>query len=343
MAVRVEFGCLATAIGSMPQTDPEEAWALIMNYLPVIPHWAQLPKRSPLENMYIQFSEGFPGAVVEGGRIFVEKGQNFDHDLEQLYIACEEKNPDGYAISAEYAIGLYHFLSAKAPGARMVKGQITGPVSWGLAVTDHEHRGILYDDVLSDMIAKFLRLKAIWQEKTLKKVCADTIIFVDEPYLASLGSAFVSVSNERVVTWLEEVFSGISGVKGVHCCGGADWSLLLSTTADILSFDAYNYGESLSLYPVEVKSFLERGGIIAWGIVPNDEEALTKESVASLYDRLQETMAPFTRDGIRIRQLIKQGLLTPSCGLGLLSPEAAIQALELLAGLSERVHKKYTT
>lgn len=343
MTERVEFGCLATGIGSMPQTTPEEASSLVMKYLPVIPHWTQLPKRSPLENMYIQFSEGFPGAVVEGDRIYVEKRQNFDYDLGQLYADYKEDNPDNYAISAEYAAGLHHFMFEKAPGAKMVKGQVTGPVSWGLTVTDREHRGIVYDEVLGDIVAKFLKLKALWQERTLRRIYADTIIFVDEPYLASLGSAFVSVSNERVVTLLEEVFAGISGLKGIHCCGGADWSLLLRTTINILSFDAYNYAESLSLYPGEVKSFLERGGTIAWGIVPNDEEALAKESIPSLRDRLGEAMAPFTRNGIRFRQLVKQGLLTPSCGLAYLSPEASVQALELLSGLSDHLRKRYIT
>ncbi|GAH81517.1 unnamed protein product, partial [marine sediment metagenome] len=99
---------------------------------------------------------------------------------------------------------------------------------------------------------------------------------------------------------------------------------------------------SLSVYPNEVKSFLQRGGTIAWGIVPNDEEALAKESLSSLRDRLEEAMAPFTRNGVSFKQILRQGLLTPSCGLAALSPEAACQALELLAKLSHNLRKRYT-
>ena len=131
-------------------------------------------------------------------------------------------------------------------------------------------------------------------------------------------------------------------MRGVHCCGNTDWSVLLDTSADIVSFDAYNYAQSLSLYPAEVKKFLDRQGAIAWGIVPNSEEALAKESVASLKDRLEEAMAPFTRNGIRFRQLIEQGLLTPSCGLAsLATEEASACALELLAELSAKIRKGY--
>jgi len=117
---------------------------------------------------------------------------------------------------------------------------------------------------------------------------------------------------------------------------------LLGTSADIISFDTYNYAQSLSLYPAEVKKFLERGGTIAWGVIPNDEQWLAKESVASLNDRLEEAMAPFTRRGIRFKQLIEQGLLTPSCGLGsMATEEAASRVLELLAELSTKIRKRY--
>jgi len=68
---------------------------------------------------------------------------------------------------------------------------------------------------------------------------------------------------------------------------------------------------------------------------------LAKESLSGLRDRLEEAMAPFTRDGVKFRQLIAQGLITPSCGLEGLSPEAASQALELTAKLSHALRSRY--
>ena len=342
MTPKIEFSCLPTAIGSMPQTDPKEACSLVAKYLPALPAWPQLPKRSRLENMYVQFSDGFPGLVLEGDKIYVERSAEFDSQLEQLYNAASEDKSDNYSISAEYAAGLHTFLALKEQHPKMVKGQITGPITWGLCVTDREQRGILYDDLLAEALAKFLRLKAMWQERFLSQISPNTVIFVDEPYLTSLGTAFVAVPNEQVTILLEEVLSGIKGLKGVHCCGSTDWSLLLKSSTDILSFDAYNYADSLSCYPAEVKAFVERGGSIAWGIVPNEEGALGRESLASLYDRLGEAMAQFTRESIPFKQLVAQGLLTPSCTLASLSLEAAIRALELLAELSAKVRRKYT-
>jgi methionine synthase II (cobalamin-independent) len=338
----IEFGCLPTAIGSMPHTDPAEACSQVSRYLKDIPAWPQLPRRSPKENMYVQYSEGFPGAVVRGDSVYIDRTQDLDKPLEQLYAAYLENDVDKYPVSPDYAAGLRSFLGLTNLSPLAVKGQITGPITWGLTVTDNEGKAIIYDEVLGDAVAKFLRLKAGWQEKELKKLSPNTIIFVDEPYMASFGSVSVPLSKERVVSLLDEVFRGIEGLKGVHCCGNTDWSVLLGTSVDILSFDAYNYAQSLSLYPAEIKSFLDRKGAIAWGIVPNDEPSLAKETTASLKDRLEEAMAPFTRNGVPFRQLIGQGLLTPSCGLAPLdTTEAAARALELLAELSEMIRKRY--
>jgi len=337
-----EFRCLPTIIGSMPHTDPAEACSLITRYLKDIPAWPQLPGRSFKENMYAQYSEGFPGVVLKGDSIYVDRNQDLTKPLEQLYTAYLENDIDKYPVSPEYAAGLHEFLSLTNLKSLAVKGQIAGPVTWGLTVTDDSKKAVIYDDTLADAMVKLLRLKAAWQEKELRKISRNTIIFVDEPYMAAFGSVSVLLTKERVVSLLDEVFGGISGLKGVHCCGNTDWSVLLATTTDIISFDAYNYAQSLSLYPDKVKDLLGRGGAIAWGIIPNDEGSLAKESVASLKDRLEEAMAPFTRKGVPFKQLIGQGLLTPSCGLASLpTEETAAVALELLAGLSLEIRKRY--
>jgi methionine synthase II (cobalamin-independent) len=340
MSAKLEFGCLPTAIGSMPHTNSGEACSIIMKWLPDIPAWPQLPQRSREENMIIQFSEGFPGVVIDGDKIHIEPSADFESELERIHIDCEQDNAREYGISTEYAAGLHAFLS-KAKGSKIVKGQVTGPITWGLKVTSQDGLGILYDETLAETAAKFLRLKASWQENILRKISPNTIIFIDEPYLVSLGSVFTPIPEEKVPALLEEVLRGIKGTKGLHCCGNTNWSVLLDTKIDILSFDAYNYASSLSTHSDKVKSFLEQGGSIAWGIVPNEEEALAKESLSSLRDRLEESMALFTRDGVGFKQIIAQSLITPSCGLASLSLEAANQALELTAKLSQDLRSRY--
>jgi methionine synthase II (cobalamin-independent) len=344
---RFEPSLLPLHIGSIPHTDPQAACELVLEHFPHIPAWPQLPKRTFLENMYVQFSEGFAGAVLEDQRIYVDRGKDLDPGLERLYLAYLENDLSYGTTSPDYAVGLAAFLqrlSAISHQPSAIKGQVTGPISWGLTVVDQDRRPVLYDDILADALAKHLRLKAAWQEQELRQIAPTTMIFIDEPYMSAFGSAYISLNREQVITLLEEVFAGITGLKGTHCCGNTDWSLLLSTSAEIISFDTYSYAQAFSLYAREVKDFLKRGGIIAWGIVPADnEEALMTETVESLVERLHEAMNLLVRKDISFDDLINSSLITPSCGLRTVSEKAAERAFELTARVSETMREKYGT
>jgi len=344
---KLEPNLLPLHIGSIPHTDPQAACELVLKSFPHVPAWPQLPKRNFLENMYVQFSEGFPGVIVEDGRIYVDRSKDQDPALERLYLAYLQNDLSYGTISPDYAAGLAAFLqklSASSYQLLAIKGQVTGPISWGLTVVDQDRRPVLYDDILADALAKHLRLKAAWQERELAKLAPTTIIFIDEPYMSAFGSAYISLNREQVITLLEEVFAGITGLKGTHCCGNTDWSLLLSTSAEIISFDTYNYAQAFSLYAEEVRAFLERGGIVAWGIVPADnEEALMNETVESLVARLHEAMDLLVRKGISFDDLIHASLITPSCGLRTVSEKAAERAFELTVQVSETMRERYGT
>ncbi len=338
-AFKPEF--LPIKVGSLPHIDPEEACNLILTHLPEVSAWPQLPKRTFLENMYVQFSEGFPGIVLERERIYVDRAQDLSAELQRLYLAYLENDLEMYAVSPAYAAGLAQWSRGEFKSCRAVKGQVTGPISWGLSVVDEEGRPVLYDEVLADAVAKHLRLKAAWQERELRQLHATTMIFLDEPYMTSFGSAYVAVTREQAIALIEEVLDGLEGLKGVHCCGNTDWSLILATSIDILSFDTYDYAESLSLYPAEVESFLRRGGIIVWGIVPREGEKLARETTASLVERLHQAMELLVRKGISFDDLLAASLVSPVCGLGSISLDWAERALALTAGVSKEMRKRY--
>ncbi len=334
---------LPVTVGSVPLTDPQAAWELVLQYFPEIPAWPQLPRRTYMENMYVQYSERFPGVVLERERIYVDRSRDLDPQLEALYVAYLENDMEYGLTSSDYAAALDLLREGKVtlpPSAAAIKGQVTGPVSWGLTVVDQDRRPVLYDDILADALAKHLRLKASWQEQELRKINPQTIIFVDEPYMASFGSAFVSLEREQVIASLEEVFAGITGLKAIHCCGNTDWSLLLSTSIDILSLDAYEYAEALLLYPQEVGAFLERGGMVAWGIIPAGPQA-EYETVESLVRRLESILDRFVAKGVPRERLLRAGLVSPSCGVGSLAPDLAEKVFSLTAGVSAEMRRRY--
>jgi hypothetical protein len=207
-------------------------------------------------------------------------------------------------------------------------------------VTDQNRRPVLYEEILADAAAKLLRLKASWQEGQLDKIFSSTIIFVDEPYMSNFGSALIPIQRDQVIALIEEVLSGIKGLKGVHCCGNTDWSVMLETSVDILSFDAYGYAYTLALYPDVVRAFLDRGGVIAWGIVPNNDHILY-ETAKSLLGHLERAWDRLERKGIPQEQIVASSLITPACGTGTLSEEMAERAFQLTEQVSELAREKY--
>ena len=338
---RFQLSGLPTAIGSLPHTDPRKACSLIAKYLPEIPLWPQLPKRSFLENMYVQYSEGFPGLVLDQNKIYVNLSKGFEKPLEKLYAAYLENKIEEFAIGERYAAGLYEFIGHRQEHTSAVKGQVTGPITWGMTVTDENRRPVLYDETAADAVVKLLNMKARWQEKKLREFSDNTIIFLDEPYMSSIGSALVSIPREHVIELLEGAFDGIKGLKGIHCCGNTDWSLILDTSVDIVSFDAYTYSHTIALYQEALEKFLDGGGILAWGIVPHEEKAVNNEAVSTLLDRLTDAMAGIERKGIKRNKIIEQSLLTPACGLGAVSEEVAEHMLSMLSELSLAFRNKY--
>ncbi len=338
-----QYPFIATGIGSFPHRDEREAFRLIFENFPEIPFWPQLPKRSFLEGMVVQYSEGFPSLKwsQKEQKVWLDTSQGFDKHIEKFYQKLEADELDAFRMTEDFAGGLRILKNLSSEDHRKeikyIKGQIVGPITFGLALADQEQKPIFYDPTLRDVLVKHLSLKARWMERRFNDLFpgTPTIIFFDEPSLSSFGSAFSGLNREDVIQSLNECFKAVKGLKGVHCCGNTDWSILLSTNLSILSFDAYGYLETLSLYPRELRAFLERGGILAWGIVPTSE-AILKEDAQSLVKLFREGVETLSKKGID-QTLLQRAILTPSCGTASLSIPLAERVCQLTAEVSKRL------
>ncbi len=338
-----QYPFITTGIGSFPHQDEKEVFRLILNNFPDIPFWPQLPKRSFLESMVIQYSEGFPSLKwnEREQKVWVDTSQGIDEEIEKFYQRVERNELEPFQITENFAKGwrLLKDLSStdQREKIKYIKGQITGPITFGLALKDQEGKSIFYDPTLRDILIKHLSFKARWMEKKFRDLFPGipAILFFDEPSLSSFGSAFMSLNREEAIHSLNECFDAVKGLKGTHCCGNTDWSVLLTTNLDILSFDAYGYLETLSLYPKELKAFLERGGILAWGIVPTSEE-IVKADAQSLVNRLKKGIESLSKKGID-PVLLQRAILTPSCGTASLSIPLSERVCQLTTEVSKRL------
>lgn len=334
----------AILLGGLPHADETGAMDAVLARFADLPSWPQLPQRSPLENMYTMFAERFPGLREDAGSAFVQHGGILEKELGDLHLAYLDNDISYARMDPDHASCLYallqHFAAENQPILEAVKGEVTGPVSWALTMLDEQRRPILYDRVLEDATAQHLRLKAAWQEQQLSEIASETIIILNEPYMASFGSSFVPLSRERAVALFNEVLAGIQGIGGVHCCGAADWSVILDARVQLLSWDAYDYMDTFLECAERLGQFLERGGILCWGIVPAGYAA-RKESVETLVTRLEQGIASLADEGISRELILRQSLVSPSCGLGSLQVPLAEHILDLTREVSETMQQRY--
>jgi hypothetical protein len=347
-----------TGIGSLPHLSAAEALADVLALCPEYPYWPQLPRLSPQEDMYRQFSAGLPGLILSGLSPFDRVTFRHDADalgrLQRVYedVLAGERSLGNWAVPLTDAAGLYALAEALSePGSSSdpaessrpkpagVKGGITGPISLGLAVTDEEGRPLLYDEDLMDGVVRALALRARWQEDFLAGAISRgrgktgpapvTLISVDEPYLGTFGSAYFPYQPETVLSYLEIFAASLRGLWGLHCCANTDWEFLLASPARFLSFDAYSYGDRLALYPEGLKRFLGRGNLVLWGIAPTDAEALATEDGPGLARRLLGCFEALVARGVPEEALRRQSMITPACGLAGLSVDQARRVMEL--------------
>lgn len=352
----MKTGFLSTAIGSMPFEKPEYAVEVSLRTLGS-PIWPQLPRLGLTEQMEIQYSEGIPCGIVdhEKNRMYFDTAKDYSEEFANFYeIYMAAMDPDdgngdcsAMAISAEYSKGIPAMETAlKALGKKLpfLKVQTTGPCSFALTVVDENKRAIYYNDEFRDVIVKALAMKCRWQIQKFKPYAENIICFIDEPILSAFGSStYVSVKREDVVSILSEVIEAVhadNGLAGIHCCGNTEWSILVDAGVDIVNFDAFGYGETISMYADSVKTLLERGGMLAWGVVPTSK-AIRDMTVESLEAQLEKVMDLLASKGISKQLIMDQAIISPSCGTGSMDVRDAEKVFELTAAISKRMKEKY--
>lgn len=341
-----------TGIGSVPYLNEKHACDAVFPNFRKIPFWPQLVNKSFLEGMTVQFSERMPGIEVspETKKISVNRGRDIAKEIDGLKGHYVSGDLEYFSISEDYASGFYEYLyRLRDHDNSMIdylKGQITGPVSFGLAVNDGDRVPIFFDKEIFEAAVKALSMRAKWQAARLKNIFKDVIIFIDEPSLSFFkqeahGSR---IKKEDLAGYIGRVAAAIREedcYAGIHCCGDADWDMVIASGIDILNFDAYNYGRSFVESCEKIADFISGGGIIAWGLIPTGSDAL-EAPAEELVDKLAKYIDILSGRGIEKRAIINSSLITPSCGLGALSEKACDEVIKLSVRVSHLAKERIT-
>ena len=331
---------LTTAMAVMPHTDPDQALQVALSM--DIPYWPQLPRLSYYEDMYVQASEHFPGIVLNlDNRTLVFSMDKFAVELEETLAHFEE--PAYFDISQRYSDVYHRFMALDLAGRPAIRGQLEGPISFGLNVLDQDKRPIIFDDTVRPFMYEFMARRINVQLERLKQLNPNAFMFIDEPGLQFLFSALSGYDSTAARRDMEEFLAMIERPRGIHLCGNPDWDFLLNQDMDILSLDVYLNGDIFTNYAGSVKRFLDNGGVIAWGLVPTNFEPFEAENAASLTDKLEGIWSILDRKGIDKDYLLSRSLLSPAtcCLVNPDGVKTVEEAFRVVQGLSGRLREKY--
>lgn len=319
-----------TGIGSVPFADADDACVRISDTFD-IPFWPQMARRSHREGMIAQFAEGMPYIRFDDAleRVWVERDGS--DQLTPFYEACADDARS--AISGSAAAGL-HAFSRRMNGRRIpaVKGHVTGPLTFTLGLKDTEGKPVYFDEEFREIASLLLQAKIRWQVDLLKRFADRVLIFLDEPIFSAIGSSsYLGVEDAEAARLLTDSVAAVrqaGGIAGVHCCGKSDWALVMRSGADILSFDAFEYFETLALYAGELEEFYRRGGSLAWGIVPTSD-VIAGADERSVAEALRAGVGQLSRR-VPEAMVLRQSLITPACGTGSRTPEETDKIFRLI-------------
>jgi len=331
---------LTTAMAVMPHRDVNRALEVALSV--DVPFWPQLPHYSYYEDMYVQASEHFPGILLDMEKRTLRFSMDkFVVELENALAHFEE--PEYFDVSETYSVVYKRFLELDLSDRPAIRGQLEGPISFGFNVLDQDDRPILFDDTVRPFMLEFMAKRVNAQLQRLTKLNPNAFMFIDEPGLQFLFSAMSGYGDQSAKGDMEAFFSMIQRPRGVHLCGNPDWDFLLRLDLDILSLDVYSNGEVFVSYVESIKKFLERGGVLVWGIVPTNVEPFEKEDMDSLEIRLEGIWNVLGKRGVDLEFLLSRSLLSPAtCCLVNPDGEKTVEAaFKMIKRLSGRLREKY--
>lgn len=331
---------LTTAMAVMPQTDVKQALDLALTL--DVPFWPQLPNFSYYEDMYVQAAEHFPGIVLDMEKRTLRFSMaKFIEEFEEAMSHFDE--PAYFDISSVYSQVYHEFLARDLADRPAIRGQLEGPVSFGFNILDQDNRPILFDDSIRPFMFEFMARRINVQLARLKERNPNAFMFVDEPGLQFIFSAMSGYGESQAKSDLDAFFAAVDRPRGIHLCGNPDWDFLLNLDMDILSMDIYTNAEIFATCAGSIRKFIDRGGVIAWGIIPTGFETFSKESLGFLSMKLEGIWRHLSARGLDLEHLLSRSLLSPAtcCLVNQDGGQTVAKAFAMVNHLSRNLREKY--
>lgn len=333
-------GCAPLGLGSLGLTSPSHAVDLVLRSFNEFPFWPQLPKRTRSELLIHQVASLAPFLSQSGDPEYIfdrEEALAFDFDY-------RNQNLERCALDPEHAIGWFAMMDQMSRLSNCYtyfKSQFPGPFTIASIVRDEERNLIGYEPEVIQSICRFLELHAKWQIERIKEQNLRPILFMDEIVISKDYFDTLPLHPSMI----EELYSSLvhslkaeGAIVGIHCCADANWSLIIDTDLDIISFDAAKHLDGFLNYSDSIKDFILSGGCIAWGVVPNSKPFPNEKDISEYFINAATNLED---ENLTLTQILQQSFLSATCGLGLLKPDETERNCQITANVTHEIRRSY--
>ena len=313
---------LPTGVGSLPYDDAATAAIAELQLHPELPAAPQLPRRDAAEAMLSQLAACIDGVAVQAdGRLKVS--------ARRVVVGERASSLDAGAWGGTLA-----FLTAATGRSGPIKLQSVGPVTLGVALIDAGVDPATAFKIAGEAVGA--QVQALVSEARRRVPDAPIVFVLDEPSLTrAMHPGFPLLPDQTIDLLsggLATATSAGAAVNGIHCCGAVDWTLALHAGPDLVSLPA-----TADVMPdaAALAGFLDRGGWVAWGVVPTDRPFGGRPETH--WHRLNAAWTVLTAGGCDPVRLRTQAILTPACGLASHGEAQVPVVMALVRRVAERV------
>ena len=251
-----------------------------------MPSLPELPIISAEDNIVSRTLENIPGIRIKDKRVRLKiESNHYKQNMIKLDRAFNNpviENLQPFAINSPYMEKFLQLIKKfKSPNAVI---NLIGPFTITQILENVAEEQMLIDKTYRKLFIQAVCVKALWIIKKIKEASPDTVplIILEEPEFGKLGDIkrenddisieIVTALFSRVIDKLHDA----GALVGIQCLDKCDLKIPINAGVDLISFDAYNNPNNLSILPEQIIEFVSRGGKINWGIIPTTNEATIK-------------------------------------------------------------------
>ena len=338
-------------LGELPYETIESATKMAAKLFEKMPFVAELPKLEIDDSLEQRSLGNFPGVRIQEHNIELKITSNHYkqriNKLEKAFNHPMLNNLEPFKIEAPFMEKFLQMIKKFEPPYAVLN--LLGPFTLSQRLQNAAEEQMLIDKNYRKLFIQGICVKALWMIEKIKETSPNTIplIMLEEPLFSQLGD--IKRSNEEItVELVTSLFSRVfeklheaGAVVGVQCLDKCDWKIPINAGVDLISFDAYNNPNVLTIIPETIMEFISRGGKINWAIVPVMNESIVKSlNIDYLHKRLLSTMQGLILSGVPEQYVYNSAMVSIQGDVDKLPIIFAEKAIILANQLSKKIPVK---